>query len=71
MLFDIVPHILTYIHITAKNITMLCKQHWQVGLFFRWIKHHFRIADFFLNYDTIDGIDEMPLNLNLLLSIDF
>jgi hypothetical protein len=50
---------------------MLCEQHWQVELFFRWIKHHFRIADFFLNYDTIDGIDEMPLNLNLLLSIDF
>ena len=63
MLFDIVPHILTYIHITAKNITMLCKQHWQVELFSRWIKQQFRIADFFLNSDTIDAIDENTVQL--------
>jgi hypothetical protein len=42
---------------------MLCKQHWQVGLFFRWIKQHFRIADFFLNSETIDGIDENAAQL--------
>ncbi len=50
-------------NITVRNITMLCKQHWQVGLFFRWIKQYFRIADFFLNSETIDGIDENAAQL--------
>ena len=39
---------------------MLCKQHWQVGLF-QWIKQYFRIADF-PELETIDGMMKMPLN---------
>ncbi len=44
--------------IKAKDIAMLYKQRWQVELFFRWIKQHFRELSLWPSSSTIVSLEE-------------